>query len=213
MKLPDGMASLVASNYSVLRPDAQPADMAKKPAVVPSPAAAPTMPRLNAADPFAGMKNGESRNFRSWGANQVGGMTVVGGLGTLEERQARASIDATAAGTRLNNVKSDLMPGETAASIAQMNANAGLIGQQAKWFGPTAQANIGFANANAADVRNTTDINYRTNHIPLVTADEVRQQKDGYTTAPNRVTNDVVGGAMRSLGLVKDAFGRYTFAH
>lgn len=226
MKLPDNMANLLASSYSVLRPTAPTADMVKKPAVTPAVAAAP-----KPVDPFAGMKSGESRDFRSWTGNQVGGMTVVGGKGSgagsldnyltrgykpneaLAMLSAVGGYDQNQSGARLNDVKAGLMPGETAASIAQMQANAGLIGQQAKWFGPTAQANIGLTNANTADVKNTTDINYRTNNIPALTQEEARALlRTGRTTAPNIVGADATAGAMQSLGLVRDANGVYRFA-
>ncbi len=60
----------------------------------------------------------------------------------------------------LNAARTKALPLESAASIAKMGAETGLIGQQAKFFGPRTiadialtNAQVGLTSANTADVR------------------------------------------------------------
>lgn len=46
------------------------------------------------------------------------------------------------AAARVDNTRADLMPAESAASIAKSRAETGLLGQQTQWFGPEARARI-----------------------------------------------------------------------
>lgn len=65
------------------------------------------------------------------------------------QQQADASTATARAAANLDSVKAGLMPRQTAADIAKINADIGLTNMQTRWFGPTAQANIGLARANA----------------------------------------------------------------
>ena len=53
-----------------------------------------------------------------------------------------------AAAAKLDTTRANLMPAESAASIARTRAETGLIGEQTRYFGPTAEANIANTNAN-----------------------------------------------------------------
>ena len=52
------------------------------------------------------------------------------------------------ASVNLDNIKGRLLPGQISSDIAKTNAETGLVGQQAKYFGQSALANI--ANLNAS---------------------------------------------------------------
>lgn len=61
-----------------------------------------------------------------------------------------------AASAALDKVRANLLPKQAAADIAQTTAQTGLIGQQAKYFGPVALAGIANTRANTA-LTNTTN--------------------------------------------------------
>lgn len=90
--------------------------------------------------------------------------------GFTPEQATNATTGASLA--NVNEVKATLMPAESAASVANTNASTGLIGQQAKYFGPTAMAGIGLTNAQTGDVNATAAVRRR----PLVTDDTLRPE-------------------------------------
>lgn len=55
----------------------------------------------------------------------------------------------TAADANLTNVRAGLLPQQTAADIARINADIALTNQQTKYFGPTAEAGIRASDASA----------------------------------------------------------------
>jgi hypothetical protein len=74
------------------------------------------------------------------------------------QQQADAATRTANASANLDQARANVVPGESAANIAQTRANTDLIGQQAKYFGPTAlanidltRANVGLAKANTAE--------------------------------------------------------------
>jgi len=260
MKLPDNMANLLASSYSIMRPTAPTADMAKKPAVTPAVAAAPkpASPVTQGIQALTGVANtggriqsdqqvrgsnqsvgslnphtltnssdignghyqnwttpGFKNNIQVWGGRESG----AGALDNYLNRGYRPSEAAlmlntvggytqNLSGSRLNDVKAALMPGETEANIAQMRAAAANTAEQTKWMGPRAQADIGLVNAHAADVKNTTDINYRTNSIPQPTEQEVRALRR------NQIMSPAPWAAQEGLGnplMYQDENGIYRF--
>lgn len=56
--------------------------------------------------------------------------------------QAGAAKTAAESGAKLDLARADLLPGQINAEIALSNARRGLLGEQAKFFGPTAEAGI-----------------------------------------------------------------------
>lgn len=65
-------------------------------------------------------------------------------------QNAASNAIAAQAGARLDNTRAALLPGESAAGIRKMDAETGLIGQQAKYFGPEALARIAQMKADTA---------------------------------------------------------------
>lgn len=74
-----------------------------------------------------------------------------------DAKTANASTNTLtgAAAANLDTVRGRLLPGQIASDIAKTNAETGLVGQQAKYFGQSALANI--ANLNAST--RSTDVN------------------------------------------------------
>ncbi len=70
-----------------------------------------------------------------------GGVGVISGL-NQETKNADALNAAQLATARLTNVKADVLPAESQATVNETAARAGLIGQQAKTVVPLANANI-----------------------------------------------------------------------
>lgn len=110
-----------------------------------------------AMDPFAGLKAGETRQVGSFTGQQTGGMTVIRGQTNNELDRLRtqgasipeaANAVAAQAASLLDTTNARLRPAESAATVANTTAAAKLLGEQAKFFGPTAQANIALTNAN-----------------------------------------------------------------
>ena len=57
----------------------------------------------------------------------------------------------------LDTVRTQLLPGESAAGIAKTNAETGLIGQTAKYYGPEAMARIALTSAQTRGTNVDTD--------------------------------------------------------
>lgn len=234
MKTPDGMASLLASNYSVLRPQAPVADMTKKPVVAPAPAAAaqpkPEGVGINAltgatldrgvvrpnqrvegdpsASPFWNMKDGEHRDFRGFTADRTHGMTIVAGPsspgGIIDNyltrgysmREAADALTArggylnNSAGGRLNNVRADLMPAESAAEVNKMRADAAYTDTQRVEFPKTAAVN----------------------RASIMAGTEGQRIANKTQSSPEPVTvQDAQAAYAMRMGLVRLPDGRYVF--
>jgi hypothetical protein len=65
----------------------------------------------------------------------------------IAAKNAATNALAAGAAARVDNTRADLMPAESAAGIAKTGAETSLLGEQARYFGPVAEANI--ANTNA----------------------------------------------------------------
>lgn len=138
----------MATKYDPMQNAALLATKAVKALTAPTVAPAPTMPVTPFAGPFSGMKDGESRSWRSWDANQTGGITVIGGT-TDAARQAQAEIAKTqaqatqlTADARLTGVRADLLPAESRSAIGLQGAQAGLVRAQTDALPLTTAANI-----------------------------------------------------------------------
>jgi streptogramin lyase len=72
--------------------------------------------------------------------------------GTTQADATTKNASSTAllaqAGARLDNTRADVMPAESAAMIAQRQAETALTGEQGRWYGSEATARIGNLNAN-----------------------------------------------------------------
>ncbi len=69
---------------------------------------------------------------------------------------ANANAEAAAAAARVSNVRADLAPAESLAGNALTRANTGLVDQQAQYYGPNIQSEIGLRGAQARSA--TADI-------------------------------------------------------